>query len=124
MSIVCSALCELSRHLLLVMSLNLRKKKKCNWPSTRVFQSSRCWQYWHYRYHRLYYMKKKQQQNVTPGSITFYCWIFCFHMLKPLMPILPILCVCEKLDFRYHITRNIALVETLTLPRTNEWSFL
>ena len=40
-----------------------------------------------------------------PGSIpaggNIFHWIFCFHVVKPLMVILallPMLCVCENLD--------------------------
>ena len=46
------------------------------------------------------------QMAEVPGSIltgiTFYCWT-CFDMVKHLMPILPILFVCEKLYQKRHM---------------------
>ena len=45
-------------------------------------------------------------------EVTFYCWTICFHVmvLKPLMlilPLLPILCVFEKLDYQGRQTHKI-----------------
>ena len=39
------------------------------------------------------------QGAILGGEITFCYWIFCFHVVKPLMPILvslPMLSVCEN----------------------------
>ena len=79
-----------------------------------------CFLYWfqlNYSNPRMKWGKNKRQFKNVPSSIcldslerrmvdvpisiltevTFYYWIFCFHMVKPLVPLLSILCVCEKL---------------------------
>ena len=39
------------------------------------------------------------QSSMLTVLIFCCCIFFCFHVVKHVMPILPILCVCEKLDW-------------------------
>ena len=41
--------------------------------------------------------------SILTGVIFCWCFFFCFHLVKDLMsilPLLPILCVCEKLEWK------------------------
>ena len=53
------------------------------------------------------------QMAEVQGSIlivvTFCCWIFCFQVVKPPMPLLPIICVCEKLELISAFIKEIGL---------------
>ena len=56
----------------------------------------------------------------VPGSIltgvAFYCWIFCFHVVKPLtsiLPLIPILCVFEKLEWETRPQETVSPVHAI-----------